>query len=150
MKRKIKTKSTVNNLDNHLSKGWDYKNICISSWMFIVAVWFLIKFISYIFIVPSPLPTKILWPLHNRQILIIPKVTRSFVSNIICKLVMKTFYISTILSYMINRWLVKGTYETTTGVLPLKIAIPCVSNHQTQIYLDFQNMAIKISLVSKK
>jgi len=63
---------------------------------------------------------------------------------------MKTFYISTILSYIINKWLIKDIYETTTGILLLKIAISCVSNCQTQIYLDFQNIAIKILLISKK
>ena len=97
----------------------------------------------HVLTVPSPLPTKSLWPSREGQILVIYEVVRGSVSKIISELVIETSYISTVRCFGVNTWLAWGErYPTSRS----KDTIWLVSSFQRQLW---QDSPIKQSLVGK-
>ena len=144
--------------NNYLSGVWD----CRDKFSYISVIIILSvhsdSLISYQVYISYPhnsilLPTKILLPLYDGQILFIFEMFGAFVLKIICGLIMEASHILTVWYHGINRWLVRGVYIMAGGIYPiptLKCAISCVSNHQIQMYSGSWNVAIKMLLVGKK
>ena len=125
--------------------------ISLSSW---VTDWLPARFsMFHILTVPSPLPTKSLWPSREGQILVIYEVVRGSVSKIIFELVIETSHISTVRCFGTNTWLAWGEWTMAGGWYPTsrsKDTICLVSSFQRQLWRDSPNTAIKQSLVGEK